>query len=392
MKFPDDVRELLQRKFKNNHQHWLKEAAFVKCDFTFAWPLEINLDIPAEKEALRRQDNTRSWVSAWSSWRGNGSLFWIERRWRSLGTQKVPEKLALECPGDVAWWIGEAAKWSLAVDRYTSLVRRWPALADVLPRHYKILTCYDDLNFMRLSCTLAWLYENPSSGYYIRQIPVAGIDSKWLESRKNLVCELVAAIRGDTSGERDFYQLCGLNPLPHLIRMRVLDPDLRSGIGGLCDISVPPEEAARLCLAPANVFIVENIQTGLAFNDLKNSVVIMGLGYGVDVLGKIPWLRYAQCIYWGDIDTHGLAILNRARSYLPNLKAVFMDEAVLLSHRELWVQEKDQHPSADLSLLSCAELELFRSLKSDFWGQKIRLEQERIRFDAAWNVLRQFVL
>ena len=33
------------------------------------------------------------------------------------------------------------------------------------------------------------------------------------------------------------------------------------------------------------VFVVENLQTGLAFDDLPEAVVIMRLGYAVDVLG-----------------------------------------------------------------------------------------------------------
>jgi hypothetical protein len=110
----------------------------------------------------------------------------------------------------------------------------------------------------------------------------------------------------------------------------------------------------------------------------------MGLGYGVDVLGKIPWLNRARCIYWGDIDTHGFAILNRARSYLPGLETVLMDEATLLSHKELWVQEKEQHPSTELPLLTETELKLFQLLKNNALGQQVRLEQERIYWETAW--------
>jgi hypothetical protein len=169
--------------------------------------------------------------------------------------------------------------------------------------------------------------------------------------------------------------------------MRVLGPDLRGRFGGLGDISAPLEEVAGLGITPALTFIVENIQTALAFNDLENSVVLMGLGYGVDILGKIPWLRHTRCIYWGDIDTHGFAILNRARSYLPSLETVLMDEATLLRHQELWVEEKEQHASAELPLLTDTEQTLFQSLKNDTWGHHVRLEQERIRWDEAWNAL-----
>ena len=116
---------------------------------------------------------------------------------------------------------------------------------------------------------------------------------------------------------------------------RLLDESLRRRIGGLNDISAPWEQLAELDLPVSKVFIIENLQTGLAFDDLPGSAVIMQLGYGVDVLGRLLWVAKASCVYWGDLDMHGFAILNRARSYLPELKSVLMDEATLRSHQGL---------------------------------------------------------
>jgi hypothetical protein len=391
LKLPDDIRELLKKKFINKHREWLKASVsgngLVAVQPVVVWPLEINLGVPAEQDALRQPDYVRAWISAWKPWQGRGSLVWSERHWRSLGTQSVPEKLILENPDTVAQWIGETARWSLAVNRFKALVQRWPALIDTLPRHFNILADYDDVDFLSLSAILSWLCDNPRSGLYIRQVPVAGIDSKWLESRKSLVGELFAAIQGDTSEDRNFFRLCGFKPQPQLIRIRILDRDLQSRFNGLSDISAPLDEVASLGITPALIFIVENIQTAFAFNDLKSAVVLMGLGYGVDVLGKIPWLHHTRCIYWGDIDTHGFAILNRARTYLPRLETVFMDEATLLGHRELWVEEKEQHASTELPLLTSAEQRLFQSLKNNIWGHHVRLEQERICWDEAWNAI-----
>lgn len=391
MKLPDNIRDILKRRFQSKHREWLK-ASIADKGFKAAWPLKINLGIPTEQDALRQPDGVRAWICAWRSWPGKGSLAWSERRWRSLGTQSVPEKLILEGPDDVAVWIGEATRWSRAVNRFRLLIQRWPTLIDALPRHFGVLADYGDPDFLRLSDMLSWICNNPNSNLYPRQIPVAGVDTKWLESRKNLVSELVATIQGDPPGERDFFRRCGLRPPPQLIRLRILDPGLRSRFGGLTDISAPWEEIAALGITPAHTFIVENLQTGLAFGDLKNSVVIIGLGYGVDVLGQIPWIHHARCTYWGDIDTHGFAILNRVRTYLPDLEAVLMDEATLLSHRALWVEEKDQHASTELPSLTRAEQKLFLALKSNVWGQQVRLEQERIGWDEAWNVLQMVIL
>jgi hypothetical protein len=405
LKLPGDTKEFLKRKFINKHREWLRADALkayalgvsISGNDRFSgegaavWPLEINLGIPVEREALKQPEKVREWISAWKSWQGRGTLVWCERHWRSLGTQSVPEKLILDGSNDAAIWIDETARWLRAVDRYKSLVERWPVLLNTLPKYYNILAGYDESDFLNLSKVLLWLCDNPDSNLYIRQIPVSGIDSKWLESRKSLVCELLAMIHGDQLGDSDFFKRCGLKPQPQLLRMRLLDKNLRSRFNGISDISAPLEEIAGLDIAPVIAFIVENIQSALAFNDLKNSVVLMGLGYGVDVLGKIPWLRQARCVYWGDIDTHGFAILNRARSYLPHLETTLMDEATLLNHRELWVEEKEQHTSTELPFLTGAELILFQLLKNNTLGQHIRLEQERIRWDEAWNALQKII-
>ncbi len=117
----------------------------------------------------------------------------------------------------------------------------------------------------------------------------------------------------------------------------------------------------------------------------------MHLGYGVDVLDRLSWVAKTNCVYWGDLDTHGFAILNRARGYLPELKSVLMDEAILRSHRDLWLEEKDQHAAESLPLLTDSEQAVYQSIKRNAWGQHVRLEQERIAWDIAWKRLRQAI-
>jgi hypothetical protein len=42
--------------------------------------------------------------------------------------------------------------------------------------------------------------------------------------------------------------------------------------------------------------------------------LIFGLGYGLDRLADVPWLERCEVWYWGDIDTHGVGILDRLRA------------------------------------------------------------------------------
>lgn len=391
MKFPDDVRQELERLYKNRHRQWLAVASDPEPPRQPVWPLEVTLGIPTENQALKQIEDVRTWVAAWQSWHGPGSLGWSDRRWRRLGVQRLPGKLFLNGPDEVAQWAGEADRWRRARHRYTRLVEKWPQFCAMLPRYSDVLSDYGDVDFRRLVEVITWLEENPLSGLYPRQLPVRGLDSKWLEKRKGLVAALLDALRDTSPGDTGFHERCGLSAPPPLVRLRLLDEELRQCVGGLSDFSVPLQQLSGLRLPASTVYIVENLQTGLAFDDLPGSVVIMQLGYGVDVLGRLPWLADVRCVYWGDLDTHGFAILNRARSKLPGLESVLMDEQTLISHRDLWVDEKEQHAAETLPLLTDAEQAVYQGLKRNIWGQQVRLEQERIAWDTAWKVLSQML-
>ena len=205
MKFPDDVQKELKRRFKNRHRVWLEASGEPDQLDDSGWPLEVNLGIPTENQALKQVEGVRAWVVAWQFWNGVGSLSWGERRWRKLGTQPVPEKLLLSGPGEVAQWIGEADRWDRAQQRYKHLIGRWPQLSDKLPRYFAILADYSEGDYRRLIDMVAWIEKNPASNLYPRQLPVTGLDSKWLEKRKGLLADLVDVVRGRTTAEGDFY-------------------------------------------------------------------------------------------------------------------------------------------------------------------------------------------
>jgi len=169
--------------------------------------------------------------------------------------------------------------------------------------------------------------------------------------------------------------------------MRILDDSLRKLCGGLGDITAPVDELKNLNLPVKRIYIVENIQTGLAFNDIPGSVVIMGLGYSVDLLAQIPWVKQSQGFYWGDIDTHGFAILGRAKASLPHITSILMDEQTLLMHKSLWVHENKPSKVIDANCLTGDEKEMYKKLLENKWGSQIRLEQERLSWEYVWQCI-----
>jgi hypothetical protein len=52
----------------------------------------------------------------------------------------------------------------------------------------------------------------------------------------------------------------------------------------------------------------------------RERTVLWGKGFEVDRAGSLPWLASADVIDWGDLDTHGFAILSRLRAWLPQIR------------------------------------------------------------------------
>jgi hypothetical protein len=158
-------------------------------------------------------------------------------------------------------------------------------------------------------------------------------------------------------------------------------------VGGLEDFELPVAQLAALDIAPRTVLIVENLDTGLALPDMAGTVAVMRLGAAVKLVAELPWITRADCLYWGDIDTFGFEILHRARCVVPHLRSVLMDSTTLLECRSLWVNEQTQTTGLELPLLTIDEREVFDGLRTNRWGESLRLEQERIPWTTAMNVL-----
>jgi hypothetical protein len=362
-------------------------AAGVRGESLF--PFSIRIRRPTSRDVLDRFDEVRTWArSLESSSRVDGRagyvLEWEEIDHRLRGRNRIPVVAVVPTEAD-----------ALALVRKGEQARRFRALADVTWRAFPELTEWlakrplvvlehaDD--WERVLTVISWFRDNPRPGIYLRQIEVAGIDTKFVESRRGVLSELLDAVLApeaidrEALGARAFEQRYGLRAKPLVIRFRSLDA--RCSVAGLRDVATTAAEFAGLSLPVSRVFLTENEINGLAFPDVQGAIVIFGLGYGLDRLGQVPWLHDVAVHYWGDIDTHGFAILDRLRVHLPEARSLMMDRETLDAHRAQWVPEATPHV-ADLTRLTSGELELYRDLVSDRLGPKVRLEQERISF--AW--------
>jgi hypothetical protein len=219
----------------------------------------------------------------------------------------------------------------------------------------------------------------------LRQLDIPGVDTKFVEAQRSILAELLDivlpgdAIERTVSGVREFNQRYGLRVEPPLIRFRILDEAL--AVNAWTDLSLPPEHFAALPVPVKRVFITENRVNGLSFPDCPGSIIVFGLGYGLERLADVAWMRTVDVRYWGDIDTHGFGILNRLRVHLPHARSFLMNRGTLDAHHDLWGQEPvDRRYTGDTSLLAQEERALFDDLRFDRLGDRVRLEQERISY------------
>jgi hypothetical protein len=378
---PNDVRAQVQRLWDRGRIL----AARLGAEPLF--PLALRLSRPEVRELSDRFAEARDWIRTLEegSKKATGvgyEIVYAEVNHRQLGLNRVPQSLLVPREADALALIGKRRQ-SDAFDRLveTTKATHPELLSWLAKRPLDLLDHADD--WVRLLSVVSWFRNHPRPGIYARQIDVEGVHTKFIETHRRLLAELLDLvlpaehIDQQAIGAQAFERRLGLLCKPALLRFRVLDQSLR--VQGLEDVSTPIAQFARLDLPARRVFIVENEINGLAFPQAEASIILFGLGYGVDRLGLVPWLQDKAIYYWGDLDTHGFAILDSLRAVFPNARSFLMDRQTLLSHRPLWVEEPE--PSqVPLSRLTEDENKVFEDLRFDRLGHRVRLEQERIAF------------
>jgi hypothetical protein len=119
---------------------------------------------------------------------------------------------------------------------------------------------------------------------------IAGVDTKFIEQHRKLLSALLdlvllpEAIDECARGVACFEQRYGFLSKRQQIRFRILDPSLH--VHGLSDLQIPADDFSKLDLTVQRVFVAENDINGLSFPDMGKSMVVFGLGYGLDLLSK----------------------------------------------------------------------------------------------------------
>ncbi len=375
---PQDLKAQLLRLWERGDL--LREAVAA----TSGFPLRLKLKGPSPADLTTRFDAVRAWAEELGSVT-HCRIERLERRHRVQGSQSLPDKAWLDTVEDALLWLGKRREWQ----RFSALAaqtrKELPCLLPWLEkRPLQALELAED--WPRLLAVVAWRLKHPSPGIYLRQVDIPGVHTKFIESRRGVLAELLdlalpaEEIDATKTGAGQFAGRYGFRDKPLRIRFRLLDPALRQ-IAALeqPDVTMDAASFHRLDLGDIRVFITENSTNFLAFPAMRRSIVIFGGGYGWEAMADSPWLSRCPIYYWGDIDTHGFAILDTLRSHFPHVVSLLMDRATLEAHRAFWGSE-EKPELADLPRLTAEEGAVYDDLRDQRLRAGLRLEQEFIGY------------
>ena len=357
-------------------------AELVTGDSSF--PRRLSLKGPNSAEMSEQFDAVRKWIAGLCAL-PHYRVELREFRHRVLGVNQVPAAVWVDSIDAALAILGKRG----AADRFSALVAqtraRRPALLDwVVAKPHKALAMADVWG--RLLDVVDWIEVHPRPNVYLRQVDIPGVDSKFIEAYRGVLSQWLDlilppyAIDKTMVGVAGFARRYGFRDRPERIRLRTLDPAKTLLPGAVdADLTLDATSFAGLDPGVSRVFITENEINFLAFPRIRDSLLIFGAGYGFEVLARAAWLQHCRVHYWGDIDTHGFAILDQLRAHLPDARSLMMDRTTLLAFEAHWGFE-ERPTLRELKRLNANERALYDDLRDDRIRPNLRLEQERIGF------------
>jgi len=381
---PGGLRKMVQRLWDRGHLL----ATLAGGESLF--PKRVPLKGPTSSEISEHFDAVRDWIAQLDRHAKHYRIVWRHVNHRVLGANDLPDEIWIDTLDDALGFVGRRRE----AERFTTLVavteERVPDLTPWLrKRPLRALALADD--WPLLLDIVAWMRRHPRPGLYLRQVDIPGVHSKFIEGHRSVLAELLdlvlheEAVDKEAGGVSGFCRRYGFRDKPVRVRFRVLDDACAVfSTGTDQDIAVTHDTFAGLDLPLDTVFVTENEINFLAFPRAARSMVIFGAGYGFDMFARARWLHDRRLFYWGDIDTHGFAILDQLRGFFPLARSFLMDRDTLMAHKSLWGHEPRQE-IRHLPRLDPEEQALYDDLRYNRLRDQLRFEQERVGFDRVIN-------
>lgn len=368
---PAAVRQQLRRREWDNRQH-LKRRLLGERPL----PIVVPLKAPSARQALADLDAMRLFIEAWRGYSGPGTVQWQTQIYRNIGEQQLPTHFELRSLGALFQFLGKDVLRDMAAleEKLQPLLALDRSLHSTLIDKLSVLDALSAQQTQQLATLLPQLTAGMGNGCYLRALPLTGVHSKFIEQHHSLIEALLDASQDNKPQQHGGllqWLDCRDNPRGWLM-LRPLCPATQAALAGLPLLQLDSHTLQHLPQPGKNILIVENLQSGLSLPPLKDTLAICGGGKNLGWMHN-HWMQSRHIGYWGDIDSHGLAMLEQALQAQPHTSPLLMDRATLAAGKAYTSQDKTpcQHP-----LLHLGE-------------EQQALYQQLLRADPAHNRLEQ---
>jgi hypothetical protein len=378
MKALDQLLTDIRRRLSNT---WYTHLGAVTDPDAASWPHRFPLGTVSRAELEKEFEAYRVASLTWRQWCATHGLTLVDAPRLVHGTsQRVPTHVLVPDIDTASRLVGP--EW---VDRLTRGRRRLTILRDAsftgnLPKIIRDVDGFNDTDFALLCTSASWFREHAdiAHGLTPRQVPIAGLHAKWLNTRQ----ATVAALAGIDE--------LGLRPRHSArIHFTYLDPDHRAA-GERWHDSATVGDPMTPAYRPTVIVISENKDTAIHFPDLPDGIAIEGAGFGGDTAAAVDWVRNCPAlIYWGDLDAAGLEILDGYRQAGLSVTSILMDLETFDRYAQFGTSTDARgnpltcSPRRDLPYLTEPERALYERLTDPAWHGYRRVEQERIPLSVA---------
>lgn len=352
---------------------------------THRWPKVFALGSVTSAEADGRFTEVMAWAHGWHDWsQSNG----IELRYESRRIRGVQNRLPTHVTvpnADTASRIagnGWIAKLSTSRLRAVQIAAAFPTTEP--PAALRLADKLSAVDFELALASARWFADNLSvwPGLTPRQVPIAGIHAKWLDTHRPLI-KVLADLDDLALAQRGTR-----------VYWTYLDPRYRQ-TGARVHDSLTLGDNVPLPYTPEIVLVVENKDTAILFPEIAGGIVVEGNGNAsVGLLPQVPWIAAAKTlVYWGDLDAKGFEIVDGLRTRLPQLRTVLMDTPTYEAYERFGTQVDERgvplklRPRKVVRALTTLERELYENLTDSDWTRNRRLEQERIPLGVALQAI-----
>lgn len=365
---------------KTLRRRWTSGALLRMHTGVEAWkPISVPITGPRASELAGAFDEVRDWAGRWATAEAKKNIR-LDRRTiggRVVGQNSLPARAHVDALEAVWALLGVTRE----VETFDDLVTQTPeGPLREWARNNPMQVLNHAAVWPMLLSAAAWIQSRSGEGRYLRQIDAHGVDTKFVGAHKAILSRLLDTVLPSERVDSDasvgaFERRYGFAVKPAYIRWR----HLGRAVDGYSEMTVRSDELATHPPVTDRVFVVENEISFLALPECSDAIAIFGAGFNLSRFAEQRWMTDVSVDYWGDLDSHGFAILHEFRKYVPHATSMLMDHSTLMAHRPHWTQ--DPSPThADLHLLTAAEREVYEELVTNVHGDRVRLEQERIRF------------